>query len=279
MYLGQKNKLTILRFTAPGAYLADDEGNEVLLPNKYLTENLEIAQEIEVFIYKDSEERIVAVTDEPLIELYGFAYLKCVDVNHLGAFVDWGMEKHLFVPYNEQQTKLEEGNSYITYLGIDDSTQRLYGSTKYFRYLDNEHIVIENGQEVDLLVAGFSSLGCKVIINDSYEGLIFQNQLIRPLQIGEKTTGFVKFIRPDGKVDVVLERQGRHKIEDHSSAILNYLKENNNISKITEKSSPEEIRDTFGMSKKTFKQALGNLYKERKINLTPQEITLLVNKI
>jgi hypothetical protein len=275
MYLGQKNTLTILRFTAPGAYLSDDEGNEVLLPNKYLTDNLEIAQDIEVFVYRDSEERLVAVTDEPLIDLYGFAYLKCVDVNHLGAFVYWGLEKHLFIPYSEQATKMEEGKSYITYLGIDDSTQRLYGSTKYYKYFDNEHIVIENGQEVDLLVSGFSDLGCKVILNNTYEGLIFRNQLIRPLEIGDETKGFVKFIRPDGKIDVVLERQGRQKIEDHSQVIISYLERNNKISKITEKSSPEEIREVFNMSKKTFKQVLGNLYKERKINISEQEIQLL----
>lgn len=277
MYLGQNNTLIIQRFTPPGAFLADAEGNEVLLPNKYLTDDLSEGDEIEVFIYKDSEDRLVAVTERPLIDLYCFALLKCKEVNHIGAFMDWGLEKDLLVPYKEQALKLEEGKSYIVYLGIDDATQRLYGSTKYERYLDNEHIVIENGQEVDLLIAGYTDLGCKVIINDTYGGLIFQNQLIKRLPVGTKTKGFVKSIRPDGKIDVVLERQGYQKVEDHSTIILEYLKANNGISYITEKSSPEEIREAFEMSKKTFKQVLGNLYKQKMITLSDTEVRLLKN--
>lgn len=140
--------------------------------------------------------------------------------------------------------------------------------------MDNDHILIENGQEVDLLVAGYSDLGCKVIINDTYEGLIFKNQIIKHLAIGTYTKGFVKFIRPDGKIDVVLERQGRQKVEDHGGQILEYLKQNNGVSKVTEKSSPEEIRAVYGMSKKTFKQVLGDLYKQRKILLSDTEIKL-----
>ncbi|HRO76588.1 MAG TPA: S1-like domain-containing RNA-binding protein [Crocinitomicaceae bacterium] len=274
MFLGQYNKLTINRFAPPGAYLVNDEDDEILLPNKYVKEDFEIGDELEVFVYKDHEERLVAVTDKPLIELYGFAYLRCTDVNHNGAFVDWGMEKQLMIPYAEQITKMEEGKHYVVYLGIDDATQRLYGSTKVQKYLDNDHILIENGQEVDLLVAGYSDLGCKVIINDTYEGLIFKNQIIKHLAIGTYTKGFVKFIRPDGKIDVVLERQGRQKVEDHGGQILEYLKQNNGVSKVTEKSSPEEIRAVYGMSKKTFKQVLGDLYKQRKILLSDTEIKL-----
>lgn len=275
MYIGLNNKLTVKRFASPGAYLVDEEDNEVLLPNKYLTEDLEIGTEIDVFLYKDSGGRLVAVTDKPLIELYCFAYLECVHVSHVGAFVDWGMEKHLLVPYSEQANKMEEGKYYIVYLGIDDATQRLFGSTKYYRYLDNEHIMVETGQEVDLLIAGYSDLGCKVIVNDSYEGLIFENQLIKRYPIGAKTKGFIKAIRPDGKIDIVLERQGRVKIEDHATTILHYLKENNGVSTITEKSSPDEIRAVFGMSKRTFKETLGNLYKNRLISISNTEIKLL----
>lgn len=274
MFLGQYNKLTINRFVPPGAYLVNDEDDEVLLPNKYVKEAFEVGDELEVFIYKDHEERLVAVTDKPFIELYGFAYLRCTDVNHNGAFVDWGMEKQLMIPYAEQATKMEEGKNYIVYLGIDDATQRLYGSTKVQKYLDNDHILIENGQEVDLLVTGYSDLGCKVIINDTYEGLIFKNQIIKHLTVGTYTKGFVKFIRADGKIDVVLERQGRQKVEDHGGQILEYLKQNNGISKVTEKSNPEEIRAVYGMSKKTFKQVLGDLYKQRKILLSDTEIKL-----
>lgn len=275
MYLGQNNRLTVLRFAPPGAYLVDEADNEVLLPNRYVTEELQMGDEIDVFIYKDSEERLVAVTDYPLIDLHGFAYLECTDVSHIGAFVDWGLEKELFIPYREQAIKLKERGKYIVYLGIDEATQRLFGSTKYFNYFETEHILIEEEEEVDLLVAGYSDLGCKVIINNTYEGLIFNNQLIKELPIGSKTKGFVKTIRPDGKVDVVLERQGRQKIEDHAQTILNYLEKNSGISKVTEKSSPDLIRETFEMSKKTFKQTLGDLYKQRKISLSPEEIRLL----
>lgn len=229
MYLGQNNILTIVRFTAPGAFLTDAEDNEVLLPNRYLTEEMKEGDEIEVFIYKDSEDRLVAVTDKPLIDLYSFAYLKCKEVNQIGAFMDWGMEKDLLVPYKEQAQKLEEGKSYVVFMGIDDATQRLFGSTRIQRYLDNEHIMIKEGDEVDLMISGYTDLGCKVIINDTYGGLVFRNQLIKDLPIGSKSKGFIKHIRPDGKIDVTLERQGYIKVEDHLQTILRYLEDRKSV--------------------------------------------------
>jgi len=275
MYLGEFNQLVIDRFREPGAYLRDAVGNEVLLPGKYVEPELKEGDTVNVFVYKDSEDRMVAVTDQPKIELYSFAFLLCKDVNHIGAFMDWGMEKDLLVPYKEQANKLVEGRSYIIYLGLDDATQRLYGSSKYEHFLEKEHIVVEEGEEVDLLVADFTELGCKVIINNTYGGLIFKNQLYRELSIGERTKGFIKQIRPDGKIDVVLEKQGYQKVSDSNEIILAYLKNNGGKSTITEHSSPEDIKKAFGMSKKTFKKAIGSLYKQRLISLSENEICLL----
>lgn len=274
MFLGQTNQLTISRFATPGAYLVDDQGNEVLLPNKY-TEGLSVGELISVFIYKDAQARLVAVTDTPLIELYNFAYLTCKRVDQIGAFMDWGMEKDLLVPYREQRVKMEEGEKYIIYLDIDEKTERLYGSSRFERFLEKEIIVVNEGDEVDLLIAEFTELGCKVIINDTYLGLIFNNQLVKPLTIGQRTKGYIKEIRADGKIDVVLEKQGYQKVNGHLDQVLQYLKENNGISKITDHSTPEMIKSTFGMSKKTFKQVIGNLYKQQLIVIENDEIRLI----
>jgi uncharacterized protein len=272
LFLGQYNELQVLRFTSVGIYLGDEDGNDVLLPNRYVPSNIEIEQKINVFLYLDHDERIVATTEHPLIELNSFAYLKCLEVTHIGAFLDWGLMKHLFCPFKEQQVKMEEGNYYLVYLYIDDSTQRLVASAKIKKFLEKDRILVEENQEVELLIADRTDLGINVIVNDTYSGLIFKNQLSKNLKRGQRTIGYVSNIREDGKIDIILEPKGRVKIEPASQDLLQHLEKNNGILFLTDKSAPDEIREKVGMSKKTFKQTVGNLYKQRLIKINPSSI-------
>jgi predicted RNA-binding protein (virulence factor B family) len=274
LFLGQFNELQILRFTSVGAYLGDEEGNDVLLPNKYLTPEMELEQKINVFLYLDHDERIVATTEIPYIELNSFAYLKVVETTHIGAFLDWGLIKHLFCPFKEQTIKMEEGKYYLVYLYIDESTQRLTATARVNRYFEKEHIVLNEGDEVDLLVCDQTDLGQNVVINDTYSGLIFNNHLSKKLKRGDKCKGFVSKIRPDGKIDVSLEKLGFVKIDSASQDLINIIKENNGVLFLTDKSEPDLIREHVGMSKKTFKQAVGNLYKQKLISLHKNSIQL-----
>lgn len=274
MDLGQWNELTILRFTSVGAYLGDEDENDVLLPNKYLTEGLEVGQKIIVFLYNDSEDRLVATTEQPLIELHDFAFLKIKEVSLYGAFADWGLEKDLLIPFKEQNLKLEEDKYYLVFLDYDPATGRLFGSTKtkkYFRPCKDENLL---NQEVALLIAETTDLGIKVVVDNQYQGLIFRSDIHKTLKRGTKITGFVYNIREDGKVDVRLEQEGYEKVQDASSILLAKLKETKTIY-LSDKSNPDEIREQLGMSKKTFKQAIGKLYKEKKITIYSDKIEFL----
>lgn len=274
LYLGQFNELQILRFTSVGAYLGDEEGNDVLLPNRYVEPEFEIGQQIRVFLYLDHDERMVATTEKPFIELNTFAYLKAVETTHIGAFLDWGLIKHLFCPFKEQAVKMEEGKYYLVYLYIDEFTQRLTASAKVRKFLEKEHIVVSEGEEADLLICDRSELGQNVIVNDTYAGLIFTNHITRVLHRGERCKGYILQVRPDGKLDIALEKPGFQKIEPAAEALLKLLKENDGKLYLTDKSDPDKIREEAGMSKKTFKQAVGNLYKNKLIVLNPDSIEL-----
>lgn len=271
MDLGQWNELSILRFTSVGAYLGDEEENDVLMPNKYLTENLEVGQKVKVFLYNDSEDRLVATTEQPKIELHDFAFLKIKEVNLYGAFADWGLEKDLLIPFKEQNLKLEEDKYYLVFLDYDPATSRLFGSTKtkkYFRPCKDENLL---NQEVDLLIAETSELGVKVVVDNQYQGLIFKSDVHQTLKRGSRTKGYIYNIREDGKVDIRLEPEGYEKVQDASTVLLNAIKERK-VLFLSDKSDPDEIREQLGMSKKTFKQALGKLYKEKIINILPDRI-------
>ncbi|HLW30545.1 MAG TPA: S1-like domain-containing RNA-binding protein [Brumimicrobium sp.] len=275
VYIGEYAELRIDRFTSVGAYLEDDNGFEVLLPNKYLTDDMELDQKVKVYIYNDSEDRPVATTEIPKIELNEFAFLRVKAVSNFGAFLDWGLEKDLLVPFKEQTAKMVEDGIYLIHLMRDEQTNRLVGSARINRYLDNEVNDLEQGDEIDLFVAEVTDLGRKVIVNNKYSGLIFKDRLVRPLRNGEKTTGYVEFIREDGKIDVSLVPIGLEKFDEFSEQVLEYLKDNNGVITVTDKSSPDLIRAELGMSKKSFKKAVGNLYKNKKIKLTDTTIELL----
>lgn len=276
LHLGQFNDLKLLRFTTVGAYLGDEEDNDVLLPNRYLEPSFEVGQELRVFLYLDHDERIVATTEIPKIELHTFEYLKAVETTHIGAFLDWGLMKHLFCPFKEQAVKMEEGKYYLVYLYIDDATQRLVASAKVKKYLEKEHIVVSEGQEVDLLICDKTDLGQNVIVNDTYAGLVFNNHISRVLNRGQHTKGYILKVREDGKLDISLDKPGYQKIEPASEILLQFIQENNGKLFLTDKSDPDEIREIVGMSKKTFKQAVGNLYKQKYIIINEDSIEMIV---
>lgn len=274
MELGEVNTLRVLRFTSVGAYLGDEEDNDVLLPNKYLSEDLAIDSEVDVYLYRDSEDRLVATTERPLIDLGGFAYLQTKAVNFYGAFMDWGLEKDLMVPFKEQKLKFEEGRYYLVTLQLDDATDRLFASAKVNRYLQECTEDYDPKKEVDLLICEQTELGVKVIVENKYSGLIFNSDISRPVTPGQRTTGYVAKVRKDGKLDVRLDPTSYAKVSGSAEKILEILKKKKYIA-LTDKSHPDDIRETLEMSKKTFKQAIGNLYRERIIRLEKDGIYLV----
>ena len=276
MIIGDYNDLEILRFTSVGAYLGDEEGNDVLLPNKYLTENLDIGDIVCVFIYRDSEDRIVATTEDPKITIDHFAYLKAKSVSFYGAFMDWGLEKDLLIPFREQAHKIEEGKEYLVYLYLDEATDRLVGTTKTDKHLVPCKDELKAGDKVQLIICERTDLGMKVVVNENYKGLVFNNDITKNVRRGTKTTGFISNVRPDGKLDIKLEQEGYDKIDKISQELLDILEVKQSIN-LTDKSSPDDIKEQLNMSKKTFKQAVGKLYKQRLIELHPDKITLVQN--
>lgn len=274
--VGKYNELTILRLTSVGLYLGDDAGEDVLLPNKYCPESYNIEDKIEVFVYRDYEDRKIATNLTPKIFLNEFAFLQVVAVADVGAFLDWGLEKDLMVPFKEQRQKMEEGRWYVVYLDLDKETDRLYASNKIEKFLQNEDLTVEEGEDVELLVWRKTDMGFSVIINKSHKGLIFENEIFRELNIGDKLNGFVKKIREDNKIDISIQPIGYKKFNDtNSELIYNALVDNKGFLAITDKSSPDEIYLQFGISKKAFKKAIGALYKQRKITIQSKGIKLI----
>jgi len=266
--LGEYNTLKVFRQTDNGVYLQDKEGNEVLLPNKFIPEELEMDQEMEVFLFTDGEDRYTATTQKPKIEANQFAYLEVVDVNDYGAFLDWGLEKHLLVPFSQQKDRMYVGESYLVCMYVDDVTDRLVGSSKVIKFFTDKEINLQAGQEVDLLIGPETDLGFKVIVNQTWPGLVYRNEVFKPIQLGDKTTGFVKQIREDGKLDIRLQRIGYYSaIPEQGQKIMRQLEENEGFLPLTDKSSPDDIRLRLQMSKKVFKKAVGGLYKAKMIRI------------
>lgn len=272
--IGTFNTLKVARRTNVGLFLTDGE-EDVLLPKKYLPEQIEIDQEIEVFVYLDHEERPVATTLEPLIFLNEFALLKVNYINQYGAFMNWGLEKDLFVPFREQARPMQEGKYYMVYMYVDPKTNRLVGSSKLNQFLDNTNLTVTVGEEVDLIVTHITEAGINVVINEKHKGLMYQNEVFEDLRTGDRIIGYIKNIRPDGKIDVSRTKIGHTKLSDTAEKILHELEINDGFLGLTDKSHPDEIKSILGMSKKTFKQSVGVLYKERKIELKDNGLYLL----
>lgn len=273
--LGKVNELTVLRVTSVGMYLGDDEGNDILLPTKYIQEDFQIGDKVDVFVYKDHEQRWIATTLRPYVMVNEFAYLKVRDSSAIGAFLEWGVEKDLFVPFKEQRQKLEAGRYYVVYIYIDEITERIAASTKLNRYFQNDQIDIEPGSEVDLLIYEATPLGYNAIINQQYKGLIYHDEVFQPIQIGMKMRGFIKLIREDGGIDISLQAKGVKRLEEGAERILAKLATQKGFLKLHDKSTPDDITRELNMSKKNFKKSVGILYKLKKISLEEEGIRLI----
>lgn len=274
--LGKINKLIVARQEPQGMYLrGDDPLDQVLLPNAYISEGLKIDDEIDVFVYLDNEERITATTLVPKILVNQFASLHVDQVNSNGAFMDMGIVKQLLVPYKEQIVPMEEGRTYLVYMYLDAKTERLVGTTKFHRYLGNEDVSVEVGEEVDLLILNKSDLGYNAMVNQKHTGLIFNSDVNQPLSVGQQLKGFVKTIRPDNKIDLTLQVQGVQSIEVNAQKILDVLKKSEGSLNLNDKSSPEDISRVMLMSKKAFKKGVGNLYKMKLIVIGDDGIKLV----
>lgn len=274
MQLGEYNTLTILRETDPGLFLGDEEENEVLLPHRYKPKHYQIGDKIDVFLYLDNEERPIATTDEPYLTLNTFGYLRCSDVNSYGAFMDWGLVKQLFVPFKEQARPMKVGNWYIVYLYLDEKTNRLVGSSKSNKYLDNQNMTLEKFEEVDIMVTHLTEKGANVIINGKHKGLIFIDDIFEDIRTGDRMKAYIKKVREDKKVDVVLQAPGYKSIEPNAQYLLDELKAAGGFLPYHDKTDPEIIKNELGLSKKSFKKAVGSLYKDQQILLTDKGIEL-----
>ncbi len=270
---GKFYELPILRITASGAFL-DDGGSGILLPGKYLKKEWISGTVVSVFVYHDSEGRLVATTEKPLATVGEFAYLKVESLGKYGAYLNWGLPKDMFVPHSQQRQEMQAGKKYLVYIYRDEKTGRL-AATEYFnQWLKKPEKDLRYLQEVELIVLRKSPLGYQVIINNQYEGLIHSADAYTDLKSGQKLDGFVKNIREDGKVDVVPGKAGYEKVDDFTTTILEELRKANGVLPYNDKSAPEDIHAKFGVSKKTFKQALGALYKQRKIEMLEAGIKL-----
>lgn len=275
IHIGDYNTLEIIRETDQGLYIADEEGNEVLLPNRYVPKSFKIWDKLDVFVYLDNEERPVAVTDKPYIKVNEFAMLRCNQVSQHGAFLDWGLLKELFCPFKEQAFKMKAGGWYLVYCYIDEETGRLVASSKTNRFLDNKNLTVKPFEEVDLIVSHPSEIGMNVIVNKKHSGLIFKDDIFKDLSIGDQLKGYIKKIRPDNKLDIVLGEIGYRNIEPNAETILQELEDNEGFLKLTDKSDPEDIKEILQMSKKSFKKAIGTLYKKRLIEIKDDGIYLI----
>lgn len=275
--IGKYNTLEILRQTKVGLFLGNgNEAEDILLPTKYVPKQFEIGDELAVFVYLDHEERPVATTLKPYILLNEFALLRVNYTNRVGAFMDWGLEKDILVPFKEQAREMEKGKRYLVYLYLDEKTNRLVTSSKTNQFLDNEDLTVEKGEEVDLIVSHITDLGINVIINGRHKGLLYKDEVYDDsIRTGDKLRGFIKNIRPDHKIDVSLQKQGYENVEPNADKILLELKANRGFLRLNDDSHPEDIKAVLQMSKKTFKKAIGALYKERMIDIKEDGIHLL----
>lgn len=275
MFIGAMNYMRVVKEVNFGVYLDGEELGEILLPKRYVPKNCKVDDLLEVFLYRDSEDRLVATTKKPYVMVDECAYLKVVDVNRVGAFLDWGLEKDLFVPHSEQNGRMQVGRSYVVNVYLDEETDRIAATAKLDGWLSEEGVYFKPGQKVDLLICGRTDLGYKAVINHTHLGLIFENEVFQPLKYGQRVSGFIKNIRDDHKIDLSLQLHPNQSRDALMDQILEYLQQHNGVSTITDKSPPDTIYQEFGVSKASFKKALGRLFKLKRILITKDKITLL----
>jgi predicted RNA-binding protein (virulence factor B family) len=272
--IGRINKLTIKRKLDYGAYLDGGESGDILLPKKYVPKKCQPGDEVEVFVYVDREERLRATTQKPYATVGQFAKLRVVANSSSGAYLDWGLQKDLLVPKREQHAKMEEGKSYIVFVFLDKKTNRITASSKLDKFLDLQPPSYNEGEEVDLFICYKTDLGYKAVVNNSHWGMVYKNEVFQKLHIGQQLKGYIKIIREDLKIDISLQQSGYQRVDNISQSILKTIKDFGGSIAVTDKSPPEDIYSLFGVSKKTFKKAIGALYKKRLITIDTNGIKL-----
>lgn len=272
--VGKFNTLKAIRKTDIGIYL-DDGGDGILLPKRFVPRGIQQGQDVEVFLYHDSEGRIIATTQTPKAVVGDIALLTCVSTTAAGAFLDWGLMKDLFVAKSQQLTLMRKGGEYLVKLYIDEQTGRIAATEKIEFQLSNDELTVKEMDEVDLVAYRKSDIGWVFIINNKHTGVLHDNEVFREIEVGDRLPGFVKTIRPDNKIDLVLGKAGYDRVEDEAGKILRLLWEHNGSLPYNDKSAPEDIYRFFGMSKKTFKMTIGALYKQRRITIGENGITLV----
>ncbi|MFN8255253.1 MAG: S1-like domain-containing RNA-binding protein [Bacteroidales bacterium] len=272
--IGKMNSLQVVKQLDFGIYVDGGDYGEILVPSRYVPEGIKQGDIIDVFLYRDSEDRLIATTEKPLAIVGEFAFLKVVAITTIGAFLDWGLVKDIFLPYREQAHNVEIGKKYLVHIYLDKETERIVASTKTDKFLDNVPPLFTTGEEVDLMIAGKTELGYKAIINNTHSGIIYKNEVFKPLKQGQKLKGYIKKIRADFKIDLSLQKKVLEQKDETAGKILEYLKQNGGKTDITDKSNPEIIYRRFEVSKKTYKMALGALYKKKLIVIEDKLIRL-----
>jgi hypothetical protein len=276
--LGKRNLLSVNRESQPGLYLDGGELGEILLPGRYIPAGLAPKQKLDVFVYRDSEDRLVATTEKPHAMVGEFACMKVISVHpQAGAFLDWGLEKDLLVPFREQEFPLRPGEWAVVYVGVDARTDRIIASTRLSRHVSRDTPAYRDGQPVSLLIAAKTPQGYQAIVDNAHLGQVYDSQLAAPLKIGARMKGFVREVHASGKIAVSLDAAGYQRVEPLTKLIISVLRMSGGRLAFDDESSPETIRQNFGVSKKAFKQALGKLYKTRQIAFTKPGIELLDN--
>jgi len=273
--IGKLNTLRVIKKVEFGIYLDGSPFGEILLPSRYVPEGIRTGDDLEVFIYLDSEDRFIATTEIPFAMVGDFAFLKAVSIGSVGAFLDWGLPKDLLVPFREQRKKLEAGKTYFVYVYLDIETNRIVASAKPEKMLDRATPAFDEGQEVDLLIFEQTELGYKAMINKTHTGVLYRNEVFQALQPGQKMKGYVRKIRPDQKIDLILHKPGYEKVNDISELVLSKLKQQNGFIPLSDNSSAEDIYRMFNISKKTFKKVIGSLYKSKQISIEEKGIRLI----
>ena len=272
--IGKYNTLTIIAVTDNGVYLDGDDLGEILLPNRYVPADCQVGKRIEVFIYTDSADRLVATTERALGQVGEFVSLKVVQVNKMGAFLDWGLPKDLLVPYNQQHTAMEVGKYYLVRIYLDQHTSRVAASSKLDKFIDIWPAEYQRGDKVKLIIGSKTDLGFKAIVNDLHWGLLYDNEIFQPLRIGKKIDGYIKQVREDGRLDLLLTRGSKNKVNNFADKLLDALQKNNGFLPLHDKSAPALIQRSLGVSKKTFKATVGNLLKNGKLSIEKDGIRL-----
>ena len=273
--LGKFNQLEVVKEVDFGVYLDGGEEGEILLPTRYVPEDCKIGDILNVFLYLDMDERLIATTLTPFVQVGQFACLEVSWVNQYGAFLNWGLMKDLFVPFREQKMKMQVGRKYVVHAHLDEESYRIVASAKVERYLSKEKPEYTAGEEVNILIWQKTDLGFKAIIDNKYSGLLYENEIFSSIETGMEMKAFVKQVREDGKVDLILQKPGFEKVDDFAKTLLDYIKEQGGRIHLNDKSPAEDIYDTFGVSKKTFKKGVGDLYKKRLIALHEDGIALV----